>query len=139
MRTPRTVCLLRWIVLAVTLSACSPRPAATSGGAAHPAPADVMPTSRVFLDPATGQPREPTASELAELARQELAQKPATPAPPAKTMAPAEIHYPDGTVGIAFDSGSLAPLRACVDARGEIDEHCAEVESAPAERGGGRP
>ena len=138
MRTPKASCFLRLMVLAAVLSACSQRPAATSEEAAHPAAAAAVPGSRAFIDPATGQLREPTAAELAELARQESAGK-APGAPSGKSAAPAEIHYPDGTVGIAFGGGSLAPLRACVNASGEIDEHCAESGSVPVERNGRRP
>jgi hypothetical protein len=74
------------------------------------------------MDPVTGQPREPTAEELAEAARREAA----TPqnAKPAAAPAPQEFQLPDGTVGMKFPEGAAQPLMACRRLDGQVDEHC---------------
>ena len=139
MRTPSAKLPVLWIALVVLLSGCSEQSASVPADNARAEPAVTRPTSRVFVDPATGQLREPTAAELADIARQESAGTAVASVGSAKPAAPTEVRYPDGTVGIAFGNESLAPLHACIDPDGAIDEHCSAGVAAPKERGEGRP
>jgi hypothetical protein len=115
-------------VAACTSRAPEPRNAAPSGVAAGTLPdGGAGVPSRVFLDPVSGQPREPTPAELAELARLERTAReaPRTDARDnAKPDAPAEFRLPDGTVGLRFPANASQPLQACLHPDGSVDEHC---------------
>lgn len=97
-------------------------PDATAVRPPSPVAPEGPPATRIFIDPVTGQPREPTAEELAELARREAAlpqNAKATGAP-----VPQEFRLPDGTVGMRFPEGAAQPLMACRRLDGQVDEHC---------------
>jgi hypothetical protein len=123
-----------WVALlccsAVAVAACTSRSAGSGAVATPEAHTGTPPTgarqgapSRVFLDPVSGQPREPTPAELTELERLERAARATAPAS-AKPDAPAEFRLPDGTVGMRFPDAAAQPLQACLQPDGSIDAHC---------------
>ncbi|MCU0761358.1 MAG: hypothetical protein MUF07_19465 [Steroidobacteraceae bacterium] len=111
----------------VTEHSVAPAAAATapsSSTAPDPKSGSAM---QIFLDPVTGQPREPTPEELAGLARREAAApgnaKPAV-APSASPAPSQEFRLPDGTVGMRLPENASQPLMACRRLDGQVDEHC---------------
>ncbi len=97
-------------------------PAAAPAPVAVPAPPPAQPAAglRVFIDPVTGKPREPTAAEIKalEAASPPANQKPAVP------QQDKEIVFPDGTV--AIQGHTLSEMKACVQKDGHVvvDHDC---------------
>jgi hypothetical protein len=83
---------------------------------------------QVFLDPVTGLPREPTATELAAL-------QAAGPGAAAKAAlrpgaaAAEEIHLPDGTVGIRLPERYSETVVVCRQPDGRFGTDCAAARS----------
>jgi hypothetical protein len=69
-----------------------------------------------FIDPVTGEEREPTAEELAQLSksRSESQQKPSAPLRTTETQA-------DGTVIMRYQEPPAQPLMGCVNTEKEIE------------------
>ncbi len=153
MRTFGVVSIAVFCAVAASLPACAPQSADSSmheatGSAsttASPAPAGPAMTaspavtdaaSRIFLDPVTGEPREPTAAEIAELDRREALGRAARDAAsrPTKPAAATEFYLPDGTVGVRLPEGDLQHLQVCLDADGNVDEHCESATLPPARK-----
>jgi hypothetical protein len=83
----------------------------------------VAPAVKVYIDPATGATREPTAVELAaEAAEQNNTAKMTSE----KASAPREIVHPDGTVEVIMDRSNRNPLVGCIPESGKIqtDHEC---------------
>jgi len=83
---------------------------------------------QVFLDPATGLPREPTEAELAALQAAGAASAKAALRPGA--AAPEEIHLPDGTAGIRLDQRYYETITMCRQPDGSFGSHCPATGSA---------
>jgi hypothetical protein len=75
----------------------------------------------MFIDPQTGEVREPTPQELAGMSKQQASKGTATK--------PKAIQLPDGTVMIPMD-GKQKPVQACVASDGTltIDHDCQETD-----------
>jgi hypothetical protein len=82
---------------------------------------------QIFLDPLTGQQREPTADELAQLRAATAASAKSALRPGA--AAPEEIHLPDGTVGVRLSQQYYDTIVVCRQADGRFNTDC------PASRG----
>jgi hypothetical protein len=104
------------------LAACSSKPetdpaAATSTTSTIEATPPAQDGVKVFIDPATGEIRDPTAEELAEMARSKAAKPEGT----AAAQKPArEIHLPNGIVAVEMDPSGDEPLKACRDSQGNM-------------------
>jgi hypothetical protein len=81
---------------------------------------------RAYIDPKTGQLREPTPEEIAALAAAEAEQKKASAATQSKPSEPREVTLPNGAVAIQLDESAQQPLRACIQPNGEakMDHDC---------------
>jgi len=86
-----------------------------------------QPATRIFIDPQTGQPREPTAQELAAAAQAEAR---VAASGRAKPVAPREVELPNGAVAVILGEETLQPLRACVRPDGRVDEFCGHGDAA---------
>jgi hypothetical protein len=126
---------LRIVLLAAAalcvMGACTetPRESGRAAPAATGLPPGSVARSRIFVDPATGQPREPTAEELAAAARDEA---PEQSARRAKPLAPREVEYPNGAVAVILGDEALHPLQACIRPDGSVEEMCGHGD-APVE------
>ncbi|MFO1425790.1 MAG: hypothetical protein U1F11_02220 [Steroidobacteraceae bacterium] len=117
-------------LLACAQTACSGPSTRTSAPGAADASPGAAASLQIVIDPQTGQPREPTAQELAKLQQATVAAKSGAAR---ASSAPQEIHYPDGTVGIRFPEESLQPLQACVGPDGQVNEDCGRAAAAAAQ------
>jgi hypothetical protein len=77
---------------------------------------------KMFIDPKTGEARDPTPQELAEISKQQKQQQSTTSARPK----PAPIQLPDGTVMVPMEP--KYPVQACTNKDGTltIDHECKE-------------
>jgi hypothetical protein len=82
----------------------------------------------VFIDPATGQIRQPDASEIGGLVT------PAGPAPKAPVPAPALIQGPGGAVGARLSEDSLTYMVVTAAPDGKLAMDCVTGEKAAAAR-----
>lgn len=78
------------------------------------------PAMKVFINPATGEPREPTAQEIADMAK-ESAAKPGT--------RPQAVQLPDGTIMVPMGGRPRTPIQACIDKDGavKVDHECQDA------------
>jgi hypothetical protein len=87
---------------------------------------------REFIDPVTGQPREPTAAELKalEASKQTSAPSSAITSKPK----PKEIVLPNGVVAVEMESTS--EMKGCLqkDGRAVVDHDCKSNVPAPAKK-----
>lgn len=114
-------------------AAPSPQAAAPAPAAPAATPAASQPETaalREFLDPVTGQPREPTEAELKAMA----AARPAAPAASAASK-PKEIVLPNGMVVIEGTS-LMSEMKGCVQPDGSVvaDHDCREKAAAPVKK-----
>jgi hypothetical protein len=86
---------------------------------------------QAFLDPVTGQPREPTEAELAALQAAGLAGSSAKAALRPAAAAPEEVHLPDGTVGIRVDQRYYETVVACRQPDGRFGTDCPPAGGKP--------
>ncbi len=94
------------------------------GVTAHAESTQGEPASSIFIDPVTGEPREPTAAELEAAGRAPRNAGAASSATRTKPAAPIEFRLPDGTVATPFPADASQPLQACLHPDGSVDEHC---------------
>jgi hypothetical protein len=100
---------------------------ATSGTASPPTAVTQHPEIRAYIDPATGQLRDPTPEELAAQAADQAAREKAAAANSlSKPKQQREVVLPDGTVEITLDPSTQQTLRGCVQQNGDIklDHEC---------------
>jgi hypothetical protein len=90
----------------------------TPGTAEQTSPAAPAPGVRIFIDPTTGEAREPTAQEMAEMAKQSAAAKPGSK--------PQAVQLPDGTVMVPMEGMPQTPVQACLEKDGslKVDHEC---------------
>jgi len=135
---PRTV--LTSIVLAscllAALSACGSKlgrandeagATATSNAAQSSDPATNPNAVRVYVDPKTGEIRDPTPEELAAEAAASAAKKQAAAAnPQSEQPQQREVVTPSGAVEITLDPSTQHPVYGCVGKSGDVkvDHQC---------------
>jgi hypothetical protein len=85
---------------------------------------------QVFLDPVTGLPREPTATELAALQATGQAGSSKAALRPSAT-APEEIHLPDGTAGIRLAERYYETIVVCRQPDGRFGTDCPAAVGKP--------
>lgn len=86
---------------------------------------------RAYIDPATGQLREPTREELAAETAAEAAKKSAAGAQQKPTEMK-EVQLPNGAVAIELGDSAQQPLKACVGKDGDVKmDHACEPENTP--------
>jgi hypothetical protein len=118
------------------LTACSSKPAAdpaaaTSTTSTTEAAAPAKDGVKVFIDPTTGEIRDPTPEDIAAL---EAEQRKATAAKPNTAQPPRQIVHPDGTVEVILDSSHEHALQGCVQKDGSIKmEHRCPDPAVPAD------
>jgi hypothetical protein len=111
------------LAVLVLLWACSshtqPQPAApTSPQAVQQPPAGSTSSAvRIFIDPITGEPREPTLAEQAELAKQDARLRAERNKSQQNGRAPKEIILPDGGVGIEVPPDMDESLQGCSEGK----------------------
>jgi len=91
------------------------------------------PAVRAYIDPVTGELRDPTAQELAaEAAAQAAKKKAAAATSPSDQPRQHEVVLPNGAVEITLDPSTQHPLRACIQKNGELtmDHECADARDA---------
>lgn len=108
-------------------------PAAIAPSRAQPAAGATL---RVYVDPATGLRREPTADELAAEAAHANAPAatgvvPAARSSVALAASADEIRLPDGTVGVRVPRRALHVVQLCRQPDGRYGEHCEGHGVAP--------
>jgi hypothetical protein len=88
--------------------------------------ADGKEAVKIFVDPTTGEIREPTEDELKAIARDDLARKQITSAKPTTTASSPEILLPNGSVATKLGRSSSESLRACIQKDGSmaVDHEC---------------
>jgi hypothetical protein len=81
---------------------------------------------RAYIDPATGQLREPTREELAAEAAAEAAKKAVLTSAQSKPNELKEVHLPSGAVAIELGDSAQHPLKACTQPNGDVkmDHEC---------------
>src|SRR5882724_9867441 len=95
---------------AATSSEVSTHDSSASGNAVH-----------VYIDKKTGQPRDPTAEELATEAALEAQKKQAAAASSQSEQAQSrEVLTPSGAYEIKLDKSHQHPLQACVEKNGAV-------------------
>jgi len=89
---------------------------------------------KVFIDPVTGEIRDPTPAEAAALAAEAAKQKAAHGAD--KQNAPRQIVHPDGTVEVIIDESADQSLQGCVQKDGSIvmAHDCAQHQKTSPEK-----
>jgi hypothetical protein len=123
-------------LLVTLLTACSSQEAADT--AAIPAPTPTEATAdgdqpgqagvKVFVDPATGEIREPTPADIAAL---EAEQRKATVAKPQGTRSSQTIVHPDGTVEVVLDGSHDQSVQGCVQPDGGIKtDHVCDTDNS---------
>ena len=103
-----------------------PEPPAPSVCPAIDVPAPVASRVRVFVDPATGQFREPTADELRQIAEKRRAERLA--APPRVFEV---VTYPDGMVSVDLGDAFLFDVRMVKDPDGTSRMECLPHPATP--------
>ncbi|HTE42040.1 MAG TPA: hypothetical protein VK629_14540 [Steroidobacteraceae bacterium] len=137
--------LLLATIALLAFSACSQQPApeistspnVSSPPASAPSAAEQAPSSapksavKVYIDPATGEIREPTAAELTAAAAEQKQNSSKAQAP----QVAREIVHTDGTVEIIMHRSTNKPLVGCLDKNDgiKIDHQC--QSTAPARDG----
>jgi hypothetical protein len=91
---------------------------------------------RVYIDPKTGELRDPTPAELAAEAAAEAQKKQAEAAnPQAEQPQTRETITPSGASEITLDKSAQRPLRACIAKNGDLKmDHECELDSSGAKR-----
>jgi len=115
--------------VAVTATAAEPEARDASRRVADPQTADAgyepLPLGvglRVFIDPATGQFRKPTAAELSAIAAQAAASK-------NKSIEGLVVeHRPDGSKYVNLQGRFMHSMRASVNADGSIAYSCTDLD-----------
>jgi len=120
-----------------TLSACDSKNRSQAGGpedkaaaaqnAPAPTPTKSPNTVRVYIDPKTGEIRDPTPEELAAEAAANAAKKQAAAAnPQSEQPQQREVVTPSGAVEITLDPSTQHPVYGCVDKSGDVkvDHQC---------------
>jgi hypothetical protein len=81
----------------------------------------------MFIDPKTGEAREPTPQELAEISKQQAASK--QQASEGAASRPKAVQLPDGTIMVPMDDQPQTPVQACVAKDGtlKIDHDCQDA------------
>ena len=90
-------------------------------------PQSQSPTVRAYIDPNTGELRDPTPAELAAEAAVEAERKKAAAAnPQSEQPTSRETITPNGAVEVTLDPSAQHPFRACIDKKGDLkmDEEC---------------
>ena len=110
------------LLVACSSEKASPAPAANSS---PPAASQQNSNVRAYVDPTTGQLREPTAEEQAQEAAAQKARSQQKTSPGAATT-PQEILLPSGAVEMSIDQSKQHPLRACIESNGaeKVDHEC---------------
>ena len=126
--------LIASLVLGVACG-CAKQPAENSGAAHERSNASATQTEprsqsavRAYVDPKTGELREPTADELAAEAAAEAQKKQAASASSDREQLQSrEVVTPSGAIEIQIDKSQDQPLRACIDDKGnaKMDHDCA--------------
>lgn len=93
-------------VLALPVSAANPTERGAPACPAIDAPAPPLPRVRAFIDPVTGQLREPTADELRSLAEERLARRAAAPA-----RVFVVVEHPDGMKSVDLGDAFLFDVK----------------------------
>jgi pyruvate/2-oxoglutarate dehydrogenase complex dihydrolipoamide acyltransferase (E2) component len=130
--------LLTTTVGLILVCGCAPRAGSgnnpATNAAAPSTAATQHPAIRAYIDPATGQLRDPTPEELAAEAADQAAREKATDAnSPAKQKQQREVVLPDGTIEITLDKSTQQPLRGCVQQNGDIKmDHKCEPQGSKA-------
>jgi hypothetical protein len=91
---------------------------------------------RAYIDPATGELRDPTPEELAAEAAAEAQKKQATAANPQSEQPQSrETILPSGAVEITLDKSAQHSLQACIGKNGDLKmEHECDSEASGAKR-----
>jgi hypothetical protein len=125
-------------------AAPAPEPSDTSSGThevapteAPATPADIpagAPAMKMFIDPVTGAPRDPTPAERAAMARQAGQRKAAQPATREEKMR-------NGGTAIMIEGEPTTPLKACTGADGKVAvaHDCETPAPAQQDSKGGKP
>jgi hypothetical protein len=93
---------------------------------------------RIFIDPKTGEPRAPTAAELAAMEQLEQKDSKLQAAPERRQT---EMKLRGGGTAITLDEGVQTPLQACTNADGSIvvDHECQKTQQPKQDPKGGKP
>jgi hypothetical protein len=81
----------------------------------------------MFIDPKTGEAREPTPQELAEISKRQAASR--QQASEGAASRPKAVQLPDGTIMVPMDGQPQTPVQACVAKDGTltIDHDCQDA------------
>jgi len=91
---------------------------------------------KVFIDPKTGQMRDPTPAELAAMERQSSGRKPETSTQRKQT----EVKMRNGGTAIFMEDNPETPMKACTQADGSVVvDHDCQAEQAKPDSKGGKP
>jgi hypothetical protein len=133
--------LLFATLMAVSLGACTRVNQSAASPAATPVPPTASKASSVsgasvkaFIDPITGELREPTAAEMAAaVASSQTANTASGKA--LKANAPLEeIQLSNGATMVRF--GNQVEEKVCINAAGEVTSKCPAANAAPTKRAG---
>jgi hypothetical protein len=81
----------------------------------------------MFIDPKTGEARDPTPQELAEISKRQAASR--QQASEGADSRPKAVQLPDGTIMVPMDGQPQTPVQACVAKDGtlKIDHDCQDA------------
>jgi hypothetical protein len=87
---------------------------------------------RAYIDPITGQLRDPTQEELATEAAELATKKKTAATSQSEQPASREVILPDGTVEITLDKSIQHPLHGCIQPNGELtmDHDCEQQKGS---------
>jgi hypothetical protein len=87
---------------------------------------------RAYIDPITGQLRDPTQEELATEAAELATKKKTAATSQSEQPASREVILPDGTVEITLDKSTQHPLHGCIQPNGELtmDHDCEQQKGS---------
>jgi hypothetical protein len=127
-------------LMAVSLGACTRLDRSAANPAATPVPTTEARASSVsgasvkaFIDPITGEMREPTAAEMAATAGSQTPN--ATSGKALKANAPLEeIQLPNGATMVRFEN--QVEEKVCIDAAGEVTSKCPDAPTPAKNKAG---
>ena len=139
--TASVACALLWV------SGCADKSAPTAANATpttqhvEQIKADQIKTEqtksvRAYLDPVTGQLRDPTPEELAAEAAQQAQKKQAAAATDTARPVRREVVLPNGAIEVTLDPSAQHALLACIGKDGSVkmDHECTEHSEPGAKR-----
>ena len=113
------------VLAACELFACNAQPTASTEATTTPAASSNAASNsvQVFIDPKTGESRQPTAEELSRIAQEEKARI------DAGKITRHEKVNPNGTIEVELSPADEKPIEACVAANGQVkvDHNCRDT------------